>query len=86
LVDDHDSIEVPLTSTDVGEALSDAVGAGGGGGLASTVTVTERPVEPPAPVQLRLKVAVALMTGDCSEPEAGLLPAHAPEAVHPVEF
>jgi hypothetical protein len=86
LVEDHDSIEVPLTVTDMGEALKFTVGSGGGGGFALTVTVTERPTDPPAPVQVRLNVELALITGDCSEPDAALLPAHAPPALHPVAF
>jgi hypothetical protein len=86
LVEDHDSIDVPLTVTDRGEALKFTVGRGGGGGFALTVTVTERPTDPPAPVQVRLNVALALMTGDCSEPDAALLPAHAPPALQPVAF
>lgn len=87
-VEDQLSVDVPFTLTAVGFALSVAVaaGGGGGGGFADTVTVTVRPVDPPAPLQLRLNVALALMTGDCSEPEVALLPAQAPDAVQPVAF
>jgi hypothetical protein len=86
LVEDHDSMEVPLTLIDMGEALKFTVGSGGGGGFALTVTVTERPTDPPAPLHVRLNVALALMTGDCSEPDAALLPAQAPPALQPVAF
>lgn len=76
------SVEPPPEGTEVGFAVNVSVGAG----LAARATVTDWPVEPPAPVHERLKVDVALITGDCSEPDAGLLPAHAPEAVQPVAF
>ena len=63
---------VPFTGTLVGEAERSTVGAGGGGGVPATVTVTDRPVVPPAPVHDRSNVELALMTGDCSEPDVAL--------------
>jgi len=85
-VEDHVRVEVPLTFTEVGKALSVTVGAAGGGGLPFTVTVADCPAAPPAPVHVRLNVELALMMGDCSEPAIAFAPAHAPEALQPVAF
>ena len=56
------------------------------GAAAVTETVADWVALPPLPVQVSEKVALALRAPVDCEPETGLLPDHAPVAVHEVAF
>ena len=51
---------------------------------ACTVTVTGRLALPPGPVQLSVNILVSLNGPTLSLPDVGLLPDHAPPALHEV--
>lgn len=76
----HESCEVPLNATLVGDALNDSVGAG----IAWVATVTLSDALPPAPVQVSVNVVVALSAPVEAEPMVDLEPVHPPLAVHAV--
>ena len=82
LVVDQVRLELAPLATLVGFALNVTVGAGAGG---TVVTVVEPPVVPPLPVQLSMKMLLAATSAPVlAEPDVGLLPDHAPLAVHEV--
>ena len=80
LVDDHVSATVEPDVTLLALTFNVKTGAA----FTLTMTVTDFCAVPPAPVQLSVNVPFELSAAVCSVPDTALLPAHAPEAVHPV--